>query len=106
MDKVIIETQVTVTVIEKQIVIPAPKVSTMECPGLTTIRRDGNTTRQINFAVERLFKGDRVIVEDHYGSRKANHRLLELILWRFWNDFPNDFNKLDVDKYKYELELK
>lgn len=40
-------------------------VSTLNAPNLTEKRRDGNTTRQINFAIELLLQGKTVICVDH-----------------------------------------
>lgn len=41
------------------------KISTLETPGLTEIRRNGNTTRQIDFAIQKLFEGFEVLLQDH-----------------------------------------
>lgn len=106
MNKTQTEVTVEVNVTIKETVIPAPKVDTLQCPNLTSIRRNGNTTRQVDYAIDRLFKGDRVIVIDHYGSRKASERLLGLIINRL-NIEHGYFTKdqIDVDINKLEIEL-
>lgn len=55
------------------------KISTLETPGLTSNRASGNTTRQVNFAIQKLFEGYEVIVKDHYGHRVGHHELLRRI---------------------------
>lgn len=62
-----------------------PTVSTLECEGLFPCRMMGNTTRQIDFAIQKLHEGYVVILEDHHewgGSRKSNMRLTELLYKR------------------------
>lgn len=58
-------------------------ISTLECPNLTSFRRNGNTTRQVDFAIQKLFEGYTVKIEDHslVGVR-MNVRLQELIMKR------------------------
>lgn len=55
-------------------------VSTLECPNLTYERADGNTTRQIDFAIQKLFEGKVVWIQDHWGgsSFKAGNRSLAI----------------------------
>lgn len=55
-------------------------VSTMECPNLTYERADGNTTRQIDFAIQKLFEGKIVWVQDHWqnGAFRAGNRSLAI----------------------------
>lgn len=90
----------------EEVTLPALKVSTLDCQGLTNKRGDGNTTRQINFAIERLFKGDRVIVVDHFKSFKASVMLLTKIVDRLVAEHRIDFNKVVIDQTKLEIELK
>lgn len=90
----------------EEVTLPALKVSTLDCPNLTVVRRDGNTTRQINFAIERLFKGDRVIVRDHFAATQAHRNLLEIIIDRLVVEHRLDFNKILIDPINLEIELK
>lgn len=48
----------------------------------TPDRRSGNSTRQTNFAIEELFKGKKILVKDHYGTRESDEHLLKMILTR------------------------
>jgi hypothetical protein len=81
-------------------IIPQDKtVSTLSCENLNnSLRRSGNSTRQINFAIEKLMQGYEVIVEDHSFNGKnkpANHYLLTRILKRlhFENNLENLIQK-------------
>jgi polysaccharide deacetylase 2 family uncharacterized protein YibQ len=61
----------------------AKSITTLNCPGLTTLRSDGNTERQVEFAIKQITEGTECIVQDHYeeGSNvKANRSLLRRIL--------------------------
>lgn len=49
------------------------KISTLSCPDLTDERRNGNTTRQINFGIDCLFKGYNVLFRDHYKLGQDNN---------------------------------
>lgn len=78
-------------IIEKRIIAPENEiVSTLECPNITTMRADGNTTRQIDFAVQQLFKKNIVKAEDHARlGIKPDKRLFELILDRLNREFKS-----------------
>lgn len=85
-------------------------VSTMECPNLTYERADGNTTRQIDFAVQKLFEGKIVWVQDHWqnGAFKAGNRSLAISIARRLNAEHNGV-RCRVDKgsgITMALELK
>jgi len=90
----------------EEVTLPALRVSTLNCPNLTAVRKDGNTTRQINFAVERLFKGDRVIVRDHFDNKFAHRILLEKIIDRLVVEHKIDFIRVLIDPVNFEIELK
>lgn len=63
------------------------KISTLDCPGLTSIRRNGNSTRQIDFAIQCLFGGYEVTVADRYnGSKHADGLLFDRIVARLQNE--------------------
>jgi len=85
-------------------------ISTLLCPNLTIVRADGNTTRQIDFAVQALFKGERVEVKDHWESGQnlaANRDLLSRIVARvnIENHVPYRGYELVVDKKNLQLKL-
>ena len=48
----------------------------------TPRRRAGNSTRLADFAIQKLFDGEEVLVEDHYEHKNANRHLLNMILKR------------------------
>lgn len=59
------------------------RVSTILTPNSNLpYRACGNTTRQVDFAIQELFKGNIVLVQDHYmngNDKDNNRRLLNLI---------------------------
>lgn len=65
-------------------------VSTLETPGLTFKRADGNTSRQVDFAVQKLFEGREVLCIDHYypfhNISKINLELIKRIKARLENE--------------------
>lgn len=75
-------------------------VSTLECPNLNDIRNSGNSTRQTDFAIQQLFNGFVVDVQEHHSkglNLKSNENLLKKILDRlkFENrsgDFDSEYN--------------
>lgn len=77
-------------------------------------RRVGNTTRQINYTIEMLFRGYIVRVLDHSNIRAANKDLLNRILRRLEIEHkltprPDESQiqivKVDFDKLEIELDL-
>ena len=69
------------------------KISTLSCPNLTDARRDGNTTRQINFGIDCLFKGYDVKFSDHYKQGQDNNANDNLYC-----------NTLKILSFEYDLE--
>lgn len=74
-------------------------------------RKVGNTTRQINKAVELLFNGEIVEIKDHMENGNhipSNYRLYELIRERLFHEHRiNDKHLLINNKVKYfEISLK
>lgn len=63
------------------------EISTLSCPDLTSVRQSGNTTRQSNFAIQCLFLGYYVNVEDH-GGKDSNNHLFEKIVTRIQREYP------------------
>lgn len=86
------------------------KISTLENVVITNNRRDGNSTRQIDKAIQILFNGDTCIVRDHHEGGTnidANKKLYEHIIDRFFQEHKRncDFD-LDNDFVKLEVKLK
>ncbi len=77
---------------------------------LTSIRKDGNTTRIIDNAIQLLFKGYTVIVLDHYMNGE-DYRANELLFWKIIRRIKNEHfiginEYLEVcDRYKLEIKL-
>lgn len=69
-------------------------------------RRAGNTTRQVDLAIQLLFEGHCVTAKDHFkwgGFRQANERLFELIIRRLsWEHRGVEF---EVDRKKLTIQL-
>lgn len=95
----------------KEVIEYHPHASTLEAD-IRTGRKVGNSTRQVNFAIERLFDGFVVEVRDHYEngkSRRANEELFRQILERL--DIKGDLanflmkKKIDIDLKELTLEL-
>lgn len=73
-------------------------ITTFSCPDIRPGRGVGNTIRQADFAIQQLFEGKTVYIEDHCylsspnlrGSRntkKHSKHLLDIILNRFKNEY-------------------
>jgi hypothetical protein len=66
----------------------------------------GNTTRQVNFAVEKILQGEEVICEDHFengGNKRINRLLFDRVLRRLAIEHSGvivekDFVKLIIKK--------
>jgi hypothetical protein len=88
------------------------KISTLDCPGIRIgERRCGNTTRQIDFAIQELFNGKIVFVRDHYGSNKEqNGHIMRRLIDRLLNDHNYTSKGLEsdfiIDKDNFTIELK
>lgn len=75
-------------------------------------RRAGNSTRQINAAIEYLFQGFLVQIRDHFQdgkNRKANEHLFKKVLERLDAEHGVDklilTERLNIDFNKLEIEL-
>lgn len=69
----------------KRVIPNGVEINTLECPNLSILRRAGNTTKQVNFAIEMLMQGYVIIVRDHFRNgeiHKSNRRLFDLIYQR------------------------
>lgn len=72
-------------------------------------RRMGNTTRQVNYAVDQLFKGNTVLCLDHHQegeNRMANERLANLIMKRLYNEHQFMFDRFVFKKNDLLIYLK
>lgn len=75
-------------------------------------RRSGNTTRQVDHAINSLFKGDIVIVQDHHKTGKcnlSNKVLFQKVLNRLNNEhdivIPSDQKYIEINKINLSLYL-
>lgn len=71
-------------------------------------RRSGNTTRQIDLAIQYLFNGYIVKILDHYmdGSEiGASRRLLDVLIKRLNTEHPGIRYKLNTKNFEYTIEL-
>ncbi len=80
-------------------------ISTLEGMGslLTMNRRDGNTTRLIDYAIQIIFNGNICEVKDHYENGEntaSNRRLFDSIAKRIKLEHPYhyNYNKIHFDK--------
>lgn len=71
-------------------------------------RRVGNTTRQVDFAINQLFHHVSVLVKDHHNSKVTNQMLMNKILHRLDTEhkvsLEND--NLEVDFKNFIITLK
>ncbi|MCK5017022.1 MAG: hypothetical protein KAS32_08115 [Candidatus Peribacteraceae bacterium] len=77
---------------------------------ITNIRRDGNTTRQIDIAIQKIFLGQIFVAEDHFeegNNRRANEDFFIKVINRLKNEHYGLFklNNLKIDKDKLEISL-
>lgn len=71
-------------------------------------RRVGNTTRIVDWTIQKLFEGEEVECLDHheYGeNRKANSHLMSIILQRLAIEHQIDKNMVIVNKEKQTIKL-
>ena len=66
------------------------RISTMDGFEVNPTRASGNTTRQVDKAIEIIFSGNVCVVEDHadYITREASRRLFGLIMNRLKYEHP------------------
>ena len=77
---------------------------------LTGSRRDGNTTRLVDHAIQILFSGDICVVLDHHEwgmNRMANEHLMNKVLDRLQHEHGHLFARgaVNVNRMKYEIYL-
>ena len=106
-----IKEEVLTIAIEYKVIETHPKKSTLECKTIRPGRKVGNSTRQVDLAIDLLYQGYRVVVQDHYAdgkSRKANEQLFKKILERLIDhDIAEKAakNKISIDYKKLEVEF-
>ena len=64
------------------------RISTLNTNELSSNRGSGNTTRQVDFAIQKLFEGYEVIVKDHYNHKLGHNELLRKIKFRLEMEHP------------------
>lgn len=82
------------------------KYATLEPVEIKNTRRSGNSTRQIDLAVQLLFKGFPVLVKDHWmqGSHwEANRNLFGRIMDRM--RFEHQSTPVFFDKQRFIISL-
>jgi hypothetical protein len=75
---------------------------------LTHIRRDGDSTRQIDVAIQTIFDGNVCKVEDHWeaGShREANKNLFNRILKRIRSEHERDSERIRFCRNQLLIKL-
>jgi hypothetical protein len=77
---------------------------------ITYNRRDGNTTRLIDNAIQIIFNGDICVVLDHHEmgrNRKANKHLFESIIRRLQIEHSYIFvqKRVKIDHNRFEIRL-
>lgn len=87
-------------------------ISTLRCPSIkSSERKCGNTTRQVDYAIQRLFQGQTVKVEDHAHTGEnsdMNKRLMDLIIERITLEhFRNTLqrNKIKIDRKANTIKI-
>lgn len=87
------------------------KVTTLEgMSEITSKRRDGNSTRLVDNAIQILFNGNICVVLDHYEmgrNRQANRCLFDAILRRLESDHRHILNerRVKIDKNRLEIMI-
>ena len=85
-------------------------VSTLDGMYFSSQRASGNTTRIINFAIELLFRGETIKVEDHHENgtnAMANRMLADRIMGRLVSEhFNDDKSKVDFNRMTMIMKLK
>lgn len=64
-------------------------ISITEGVNITPKRRDGNSTRLVDNAIQLLFTYGWIKVEDHYNIRHSNKLLLDTIIKRIKSEHPS-----------------
>ena len=65
-------------------------ITTLDCPRITNKRADGNSTRQADFAIQKLFSFEPVLIEDHFRNPSADEFLFKKITDRLKHELAID----------------
>ncbi len=88
--------------------------NTLSLETLTNKRKDGNTTRQVDYAIQLLFSGKTCLVTDHcstYGLPDSTvHRQSKELCWRILRRLKTEHNltvgkDIDFDNHKLTISL-
>jgi len=85
------------------------KIDLLDVVDVTLVRRDGNTTRLIDKAIQIIFSGDICVVRDHAKSGSdfyCNKELMKKIMKRLQQEHDIEFNYLVIDFDHLEISLK
>jgi hypothetical protein len=67
------------------------------------MRRSGQTTREIDAAIQELFTKGKIVVGDHHGTREADRHQFMGILGRMAHEHPNE--ELIVDRNRFSIKM-
>lgn len=81
------------------------KANTLIGIDFSSKRRDGNSTRQIDHAIQLLFKGFKVEIRDHHESVDSNKLLYQRVLKRFHSEYKEIAYTLMTNPRKLEIWL-
>ena len=82
------------------------KVSTLEGVKLTHKRRDGNTTRIIDNAIQIIFNENICVCKDHYDHIQSHRIVFNRIINRLKNEKMIDMVLLDINEKDLEISIK
>jgi len=82
-------------------------ISTADCLDIREGRRVGNSTRQANFAIDYLFCGYKIKLDNHSGIEVVNENLIDIILDRLDREHGIDLSGpyLIFDKDENTIQL-
>jgi hypothetical protein len=75
---------------------------------INQIRRNGNSTRQVDFAIQKIFEGEIVLVQDAWewgNHEKANHFLFKYILRRLYAEHNLSKKDLKIDERQLTISI-
>lgn len=78
------------------------------CNSMSPYRQSGNSTRQIDLAIQIIFRGNVCVVQDHWEGgehRDANKNLFNRILKRIGQEHERDAHKIRFCKYKLLIKM-
>jgi len=75
-------------------------------PDITPVRRTGRSTRLIDEYIQELFRGRRILVKDHYGTRQSDELLWDDIMDRLYLEHKHLFGRDLIEKSQIALTIK